>query len=284
MLMQGYVPKLINCFMSLYVPEGGGGGGGGLSRNDADVAYTCPEYARDEAALMFDEKCDNYSFGVILMELLSGQSAQYHKKDNCAVAYDIWSDAKIANSLWDLAKRCTTTRSARIGSSKELLRLLKDIQDSASSTLTTREQELVNKMGKRMMMVKSKLESQRSTTFERDNYDSEDSDLSEDSVTEFVFNCSVCHRAYFDESVCVPCSGQIDKHSMCKRCFCDEIKLQTSGDLEQFKSNGRKVVCPLCICAKPKKRSVYIPKVIYNCGNDVAMASYLKALNETEEK
>lgn len=276
--MQGFVPKIINCFTSFYTTNDDD-----LVRRDSTCAvYTCPEFIRDET-LQFDGKCDIFSFGIILFELLSGQFAS--KKQDWDIDFVLWSDTNLAQSLLDLAKLCTANRSTRIGNARDLLKELKDLQDSISFKLTVKEQELVDTMSESMGIVKGKLENQRSMknmTHGFGHYDSEDSDLSEDEEV-FNFDCAVCLRQFFDEIECIPCSGQIDKHSMCKRCFSDKVKSQSS-DLEQFKGYGRKIVCPLCIHAKPKKKSAYISKVIYNCADDVAIANYLKVMKETEPK
>ena len=73
-LTEAFVSKIIDCGLAKYVPESSAGG---KSLNIATGAlvgtkgYICPKYCQS-ARMAYNAKCEVFSFGILLLELVSG--------------------------------------------------------------------------------------------------------------------------------------------------------------------------------------------------------------------
>ena len=86
-LMDDFTPKIINCGLSYYAPNRETTTtttivSTTIFANTSDriygtLEYTCPEYLNNQN-MEYDEQCDIYSYGIVLLELLVGR---HHEKD-----------------------------------------------------------------------------------------------------------------------------------------------------------------------------------------------------------
>ena len=141
LLFSDFKAKITDCGLSKFVPDGlGGGVGVGMSvgfsgvKRFGTMEYMCPEYIKN-TALVADAKCDIYSFGLVLLELLSGK---LHGINDLFLDSDIDGlevDRAVADEwpsecvfdIKSLASECVDKRSKRIDSMNKVLERLTNI-------------------------------------------------------------------------------------------------------------------------------------------------------------
>ena len=82
-LMPDFTPKIIDCGLSKYVPDSTLPGMSIQSQTGARFGtpgYTCDYYSK-RTAMAYDAKCEVFSFGIVLLELLTGKLQGYEDED-----------------------------------------------------------------------------------------------------------------------------------------------------------------------------------------------------------
>ncbi len=149
-LTESYQPKLIDCGLSSVSEAQMMGGEGATAITKSSVTntsvvrsgtpgYVCPTYS-GSTTMEFDARCEIYSFGVVLIELLSGQIQGHHSPLNNKASLlpnlvtDIAEDERIrwpshvTNGMRLLAARCVAPYNSRVVSLHEAIVALENLQ------------------------------------------------------------------------------------------------------------------------------------------------------------
>ena len=68
---------------------------------------------------------------------------------------------------------------------------------------------------------------------------------------------------------------------ICKSCFCADVTTQ-SNTMSDFTSNGRRIICCLCIVEKPKVVTPYSTKNVCSQCDDLTIVAYMSAIRSAE--
>jgi interleukin-1 receptor-associated kinase 4 len=132
-------PKLIDCGLSTFIADQQNHGTIISTRGAmlGTLGYMCPEYARGDSE--YDAKSENFSFGIVLLELLLGRLQGKHENDLFAfyiedetpVSVDMragpWIPA-CAEKLEMLARECLSPYGKRIATMMAVMRRLVELE------------------------------------------------------------------------------------------------------------------------------------------------------------
>ena len=234
-------PMLIDCGLAKHSPSNEGGVGrtvfSTVGARSGTPAYMCKLYM-GAVQMKFDAKCDIYSFGIVLCEILTGEGQSVTNKDgDLLFEFDTIDEltpdptagewpAECVQSLIGHITRCLTKKSKRIVSMTEVLQQLRDIKEHFCAR-SEREKELVREnqaLQEEIARVHDERElNERITESEERN------------------ECPYCFTEY-KLSEGVVCTNDSERHFMCFDCFCDQVKA-TCNDLAFFRRNGCAIVC-----------------------------------------
>jgi serine/threonine protein kinase len=142
-LMADYTPKIIDCGLSKYVPDAGAGGMSIHSTTGnrfGTPGYMCPEYSK-KVKMLYDAKCEVFSFGVVMLELLTGKLQNYLDANGKEITLEDvveeevllglvpnddrieWSEG-FKEEFMQLARKCTAVYKNRVSCMKLVMRCL----------------------------------------------------------------------------------------------------------------------------------------------------------------
>jgi hypothetical protein len=137
--MADFIPKIIDCGLSKYVPEGSTGGMSLSSRTTkfGTPAYICPHYNKRD--MTYDAKCDICSFGIVLLELYSGLLQNDKDESGDSIMLEeilvdtgtVMADTRLGDwpeectrEFLQLARECTAAYSIRISKMMDVMNRL----------------------------------------------------------------------------------------------------------------------------------------------------------------
>ena len=235
-IQDSHTPKIIDCGLSKYVPDVPVDGAvvsvfttTGMKFGTPE--YMCPEYLRSRS-MHYDAMCDIYSFGIVVLELLTGlkqaSNDVYLQDEVHELPVDgDWPEECVAE-LRELCEQCVERRSKRIKNMTTVMRRLIEISKKYDMP-TTMERTLMQEVE----VLRQQVEELRVEKDVRAR-------IVESEETRV---CSVCFDT-FKISQGVVCVGR-DQHFLCFECLSDMVKSQ-STHVQDFNNNGCSIVCGLC--------------------------------------
>ena len=248
-LMKDLVPMLIDCGLAKYSPSFERGGGttvfSTVGARLGTPAYMCKQYM-GAVEMEFDAKCDIYSFGIVLCEVLTGEGQGVINEDGdlrfeLDTVDDLTPDpragewpAECVQSLLGIIKRCLAKRAKRFASMSEVLQQLRNIKERFC-TRSEREEELIRE-NKALQDEIARSHDER--------------ELKERiAETEEKRECPCCIAEY-KLSEGIVCANDAVRHFLCSDCFTHQVKA-TCNDLSLFMRNGCAIVCCFCQAQRP---------------------------------
>jgi serine/threonine protein kinase len=250
----GLSPKLIDCGLSKFIPEQNRLGTI-MSTHGAALGtpgYMCPTYQR---TLNFESKSEIYSFGMVLLELMTGRIqghqgldendlfAVYIEEDHSVLSdldtrADPWTTT-CAEQVEALARECLAPHRRRIGTMLAVMRRLVDLEKQFC--LATDEE-------RRMLRLAEDL--QRELDALRLQVSRQEADRVKANRT-----CIVC---FDDKSEGVDCETSRD-HFICAECVPQEVQrvlqeIREPAQLARHREQGGRIKCvqPDCEAAYPE--------------------------------
>ena len=257
------------------------------SRSGARVGtsmYLCPDYKSNEA-MLYDARSDIFSFGIVLLELLTGQLQGCVNEDGDKVMLDITlkemgelrSDNRIqwpailADDILMLAKECVAPYQERITNMTTVTHKLVAMSNKHDTPSNT-EIDLIEENDLLLARVAA-LQLQM--------------DLEEMQSMEVTHKCMMC----FDD--CIPvskgavCSNRATPHFFCglerNNCISNMLTSQ-SNDVANFVMNSREIVCVSCTALQPSVISTFDVSAIAQQSNKEALTAYISVITETERQ
>ena len=238
-------PKLIDCGLSKFIPDEQRHGTIMSSRGAAlgTPGYMCPTYQRTGT---FDAKSEIFSFGIVLLELLTGRVQLYqHLPENDLYGVYMEDEAPLADGLdrragaWpaegaaqleQLARECLDKHKKRTASMLSVMRRLVALERELCQA-TAEEQRLLRLTQDLQREVETwRLQMERQQAHRALNH-----------------TCVV----YWDEDVTDGITCEVDTaHLMCKDCFNRDVKEACSDDnIAGFKQAKQQIPCRMCSAA-----------------------------------
>ena len=273
-LMADHTPKIIDCGLSKYVPDSAEQGMTIQSYSGAKfgtLGYICPKYSRS-AAMVYDAKCEIFSFGIVLLELVSGKLQGYkeagvehfHEDEQVVADHRITWPKGLALDIIKVAEECTALYNKRFVSMTEVMHRLVAINKSyhiptpLESNLLRENSDLIAKV--ESMQLQQDVQAMRKVEATR--------------------KCECCFDDNIPESNGVTCSNPDHPHFFCgaekNDCFGDMVTSQ-SGDLKCFERNSMGVVCACCTALAPAVISAFDASDIGRYCSAGAHAAFIKA-------
>jgi hypothetical protein len=256
-LCQGMVPKLIDCGLSIVVPESVK-----TTFTMTSVAgtqgYMCPQYLRDQR---YSEKSEVHSFGVVLCELISGLLAQQLDIKDLLKEDELEADARpgpwpdaLVQGLLRLAKNCTRAvpdkRPQMLTVMRELMALQKehvtvqsecDLQLKQNERLQEHLQTLRDEFARRVNQLEHTL-----AGVEHQRAEAERAMLAQEAAE--ARTCCVCYEDMkLKDGVDCP-SGEA-QHFLCTMCL--ESHLNALAEEGPTARNRGRLQCPMPGCVAP---------------------------------
>ena len=282
-LTADHTPKIIgfrlsNCVLSAsstvksMQPQSRSGARAGTS------VYLCPDFKRNEA-MSYDARCDIFSFGTVLLELLTGQLQGCVNEDGDRVMLDITlkemgellSDNRVqwpailVDDLLMLAKECVAPYQERI------------------TIMTTVTHKLVATSNKH----------DTPSNTEIDLIEGNDLLLARVAALQLMQSMEVTHKRMMCFDDCIPaskgavCSNRATPHFFSglerNNCISNVLTYQ-SEDAANFVINSREIVCVSCTALQPSVISTFDVSAIAQQSNKGALTAYISAIAETERQ
>ena len=279
-IMADYTAKIIDCGLSKYVPETSLEGlsmRSSASSRHGTLGYMCPLYCKRN--MPYDSRCEIFSFGIVLIELITGCLQGSSDKDGGQIFLEdlmddedkpILADIRIqwpdllVKDLLRLAGQCVAPYKGRTNSMITVMRDLVCVSQNFY-TPTPMEEHLIERNNDLIAQLQG-LELQK--------------DVKAMQETEVTFKCEIC----FDEKVPASkggfCSNVASPHFFCgvahNDCFSDMVSSQAL-DQHSFERNGDSIVCVYCIASTPKVVSTFDLSLIVKQTNVEALGEFISA-------
>ena len=254
-----------------------------VARVDTSV-YLCPDYISSKAT-SYDARCDIFSFGIVLLELLTGQLQGCVNEDGDRVMLDITlkemgellSDNRVqwpailADDILMLAKECVAPYQERITNMTTVTHKLVAISNK-HDTPSNAEIDLIEEndlLLARLAALQLQL------------------DIEEMQSVEVTHKCMACFDDCIPASKGAVCSNRATPHFFSglerNNCISNVLTYQ-SEDAANFVINSREIVCVSCTALQPSVISTFDVSAIAQQSNKGALTAYISAIAETERQ
>eukprot|EP01036_Dinobryon_divergens_P030218 gene30218-39424_t len=241
-LSADYTAKLIDCGLSKYIAEDGQGRSihSATGGRFGTPGYMCPFY--NEGATNYDAKSEMYSFGIVLLEVLSGILQGSTGSDGKKIMLhrsirSLTVDARAgswpedcARQLLDLAKQCIAEYDDRIATMIIVMQRLRQIKADYCPEKSQFQQQIADLIAQNEALRRER-------------------DQAAAAAAQSIRKCLVC---YDDELLATDgfeCTA--NRHFVCKKngCFAQITKDQC-GSKGRFAANGCKILCTVPDCGE----------------------------------
>lgn len=286
-LMDDYTPKIIglrlsNCVLNTSKPDMSTENKSGARQDTSD--YSCPDFIRNKA-MVSDVKCDIFSFGIILLELLTGQLQGWVNEEGEKVMLDIALNEKGAlkadnrvqwpaifvDDLLLLARECVAPHHGRIGSMTTVTHRLVAMSNM-HDTPTTTEIDLIEEndlLLARLAALQLQLDTEALQS------------------AETTHTCTSCSNDCIPASKGAFCSNRSLPHFVCgeERSNCiGNMLCSQSIDVTNFVRNSFGIVCVSCAALSPSVVSTFDVSVLAQQSNKEALTAYISAITDAERQ
>jgi serine/threonine protein kinase len=276
-LMASYDPKIINCSLSANESAPSTTGVSVISHSAplfGSPRYTCP-HNKKSAGMAYDAKCEVYSFGIVLLELLTGKLQGQVGKDGKHVMLERllshgllfadhrihWPEGLVAD-ISALAAQCTASHGDRIDSMTAVMGI--------SDSLNVKYQELG--MDDDVLRVNIGLIARLECL--QLQQDIRVMDL------ETTHKCEICFEDNIPASKGVTCRNRAHPHFFCgaqrNDCFGDMVSSQSS-DYSSFVRNSLGIVCGVCTALVPRVVTAFDASVVARHSGNEALSTFIRA-------
>lgn len=288
-LMADYTPKLIGFSLSEYmsIPSLASVSTHPSNSNNAlrnTLTYTCPDYKSNEG-MTYDAKCDIFSFGIVLLELLTGEMQGFFNKDKVEILLEVflkergavsadsrvqWPTA-IVDDILSLARECVAPHQTRISSMTAVLHRLEAMSNKHYTPSTTEIDLLQQKelLSARLAALELLVE------------------VKAMQAIEITYTCMSCFDDCIPASKGAVCSNGAFPHFFCgaeiNNCLGNMLSSQ-SNDVATFAKNSCEIVCACCTALMPRVVSTFDVSVIARLSNKEALTSYISAVTDVERQ
>mmetsp|Transcript_9156 Transcript_9156/g.13804 ORF Transcript_9156/g.13804 Transcript_9156/m.13804 type:complete len:890 (-) Transcript_9156:83-2752(-) len=286
-LTSGLTPKIIDCGLAKYMPEKETNMKGPTSIHSmtgarfGTVGYMCEKYCK-RAEMLFDAKCEIFSFGIVLLELYCGEIQGSNSELNLEEMLDDEDDMisadqragswpeEAASLYLELASECVAKYSKRRSNMRSVVQSLSRILALHQvSTLESSLLQLRDQLTAKNELLSLKL------------------DVADRLSLESMHNCIVCFNTYpLSKGVMCPRENVEDLnecHFFCDEDFSDMISSQSS-DIGQFIKFGCKIVCPMCLAVPVPQGEVQVQTQLPLSAHatEEALSSYIEACRRAD--
>lgn len=227
--------------------------------------------------MMYDARCEVFSFGIVLLELVSGKLQGYEDADGQQIMLEDvleeeglladhripWPEGLVVDIL-KVAGDCVASYTKRTGSMTAVMRCLVAI-NKTYHTLTPLELDLLRANGDLIARFES-IQLQQ--------------DVRAMKEAEATRRCESCFDEDIPESKGIACSNPAHPHFFCgaekNDCFGDMVTSQ-SRDFSNFVRNSSRIVCGCCTALVPRVISTFDASVIGRHASEGALAAFISA-------
>lgn len=286
-----YTPKLIDCGLARFHPQSGGGIRSAMGRIMGSPVYLCPVY--HQVGGEYSVLCDIYSFGIVLMELISGKLQGRTAPNATSVTlFNALSEAQLLNDreyidtrcgIWppevargmkSIAFKCMKAIPAdRYQSMREVLQALQLLEqrhvviDYGEQESENRIAELQDEVGTlaRVRDVRERMEMMKAKHVQMHDLSRMKKCCDKDCQLEYVL-----------EDQGIVCSV-ISSHFYCDACFQSFVQAQLQ-DKSKLEDNEYKISCPQCLL-----REVSTPYDLKTIAQHTSPETYEEVLRVRED-
>jgi serine/threonine protein kinase len=285
LLMADYTPKIDGCGLSNYMPLSSVSNlfiHSDSSARLGAVEYMCPHYGAGEI-VVYDAKCDVYSFGIVLLELLTGQLQGNINKDGKQVMLNtlllevgtLLADNRVqwpcalVDDILALARECVAPHQRCIGSMMTVLHGL-EAMTNKHNTLSSAELSLLEK-NDHLLGRLTALELQE--------------DIKVMRAIEGTHRCMGCFDCDVLVSKGITCSNLTHSHFFCgsgrNNCVSKLLSSQ-SNDITHLRKKSPDILCVCCTALTPKEVCAFDVSVVARQASKDAFAAYIRAVVSLE--
>lgn len=275
-LMADYTPKIIDVeYNSMLSP---------CTFQSRTLEYMCPDY-RLGNVITYDAKCEVFSFGIVLLELLTGQlqgCINEHGKqvmldalvqENRSLSADdrVQWPADLVNDFLTLARECVAPYQIRIGSMTTVMHRL-EAMSNKHHTPSTIEMDLVEQNN--LLLARLAALELRA-------------DIKAMQAVETTYTCISCLDEDIPASKGAVCSNCTSPHFYCgveKNNCLGNMLLSQSNDITHFARNSCEVVCACCVALTPKVLSTFDVSIIARQSDREALDTYIRTITDVERQ
>jgi serine/threonine protein kinase len=285
LLMADYTPKIDGCGLSNYMPLSSVSNlfiHSDSSARLGTVEYMCPHYGAGEI-VVYDAKCDVYSFGIVLLELLTGQLQGNIKKDGKQVMLNtmlleegtLLADNRVrwpyalVDDILALARECVAPYRRRIGSMVTVLHGL-DAMTNKHNTLSSTELSLLEE-NDHLLGRLAALELQE--------------DIKAMRTIEDTHRCMGCLDCDVPVSKGITCSNLTHSHFFCgsgRNDCVSRLLSSQSNDIAHLRKKSPDILCACCTALTPKEVCAFDISVVARQASKEAFAAYMRAVVSLE--
>ena len=286
-LMADYTPRIIDYRPhTMYCPWGWGDSTVSDHFDTCDrpgtFEYMCPDYRSGEV-IKYDATCEVYSFGIVLLELLTGQlhgcmdengykvmlEAVYLDTQAPKVDDRVQWPADLVDDFLALARQCIAPYQRRIRSMTTVLHRLEAMSNKhyTTSTIEIGLMEQNNLLLSRLAALELR------------------ADIQAMQAVETTYKCMSCLDDDIPASKGSVCSNRTFPHFYCgvERNNClGNMLLSQSNDITHFKRNSCQILCACCVALSPRVVSTFDVSVIARQSNRETLDTYIRTITDAE--
>ena len=285
MLMADYTPKIDGCGLSNCMPLSSVTDmsiHSDSSTRLGTVEYMCPHYGAGEI-VVYDAKCKVFSFGIVLLELLTGQLQGNINKDGKQVLLHtmlleegrLLADNRVqwpcalVDDILALARECVAPYQRRVGSMMTVLHGL-DAMTKKHNTLSTTELSLLEE-NDHLLGRLAALELQE--------------DIKAMRAIENTHRCMGCFDCDVPVSKGITCSNLMHPHFYCgsgRNDCVSKLLSSQSNDITHLRKKSPDILCVCCTALTPKEVCTFDVSVVARQASKEAFAAYMRAVVSLE--